>query len=556
MFYRTLQKELEKWKESSHRKPLIIRGARQVGKTTLVHTFGQQFKHYIYLNLEKEKDAQLFSKYDEVEELITRLFIQKRIPKKDISETLLFIDEIQEIPKAINQLRYFKEELPELPVIAAGSMLESLLGKSIAFPVGRVEFRVLRPFSFEEYLIAMKEDMLIELYHKTPIDKYAIPVLLEAFNTYTLIGGMPEIIAHYATHRDITALPTIYDGLLNSYLQDAEKYAKNDERHQLIRFSIQQAIMKAGQRITYQRFGNSNFSSQAVGIVLRALEKTHLIHIMHPVTRPILPLEPDYKKTPRIQFLDTGMMNYFVDIQKNIIGEKDLCKVYQGTMIEHLVGQELLSILTLSLKKIHFWVRQKKQSDAEIDYIYSYDGKLIPIEVKSGATGTLKSLHVYMDIAPINVAIRFYAGEIQLSEMSTPNGKNYHLLSLPYFLVRKIESYLEWLDDKIGIQYISPQQFNEAPEPYKKITKQTQQDWNLTDLNKKHISVLNYCKTSPKKGKEILENALGLSYQSTNKRKYIKPLMDLGLIEFTIKNYEKSKNQRYQLTEKGKKMVE
>jgi predicted AAA+ superfamily ATPase/predicted transcriptional regulator len=551
MFYRNQIKELEQWRRSPSRKPLMIRGARQVGKTTLIHEFGKQFDQYIFLNLEHSIDAELFDEFDDIHQLITRIFLEKGMQLNALEQTLLFIDEIQESPKVVNLLRYFKEEIPRLAVIAAGSMLETLLGKNLTFPVGRVEYKVLRPVSFEEFLKATSQEQLLEEYLKTPIEQYAEKALLRAFHTYALLGGMPEIIQHYSENRDATALAPIYDALISSYLEDAEKYAKSEQQLQLIRFCIHQAMLKAGQRTTFQRFGNSNYPSKAIGEVLRALEKTHLLTVLYPVTGTKLPLEPDHKKTPRIQFLDSGLINFFVGLQQDIIATGDLDKVYNGTLIEHLVGQELLSFQSLTLNKLHFWVRQKKQSDAEIDFLYPYKGKLIPIEVKSGATGTLKSLQVFMDQSPLHFAIRFYAGKRQIDLLRTKEGKSYYLLSLPYFLGARIESYLDWMIQEIGDAPPEIQTFEEAAASYR-TQRVEKKALTLDELSAKHIKLLRFCKDEPKKGERLLTKGLGLSYQSRNKRVYIKPLMNLDLLEFTIPEYEKSKKQRYRITAKGK----
>ena len=554
MFYRNQIKELETWRLSPTRKPLVIRGARQVGKTTLVHEFGKQFKQYIYINLEKTKDAQLFEHFEDIQQLLTRIFLEKRYHQKYIKETLLFIDEIQENPKVVNLLRYFKEEVPQLAVIAAGSMLETLLGKNLTFPVGRVEYKVLRPVCFEEFLLATGEELLLEEFRKTPVEKYAEPVLLDAFHTYALLGGMPEVVASYASQRDITALGPIYDSLLSSYLQDAEKYSHNEQQLHIIRFAIHQAIKKAGHRTTFQRFGNSNYPSKAIGEVLRALEKTHLLHILYPTTGTTLPVEPDHKKTPRIQFLDTGLVNYFAGLQSDILGTKDLNSVYQGKVIEHLVGQELLSFQTLSLQKLHFWVRHKKQSDAEVDFIYPYRGKLIPVEVKSGAKGHLKSLQVFIDQSPLHFAIRFYAGNRQLDKLKTNSGKPFYLLSLPYFLASRLEAYLDWLLQEIGKEADQgPFIAEEANASYQK-TKPAEKQLTIETLTEKHFRILQLCKNGPQKGRKLLEEGLGLSFQSRNKRVYLKSLVDLGLLEFTIKDNIKSKQQRYAITPKGSKL--
>jgi len=555
MFYRRMIKELERWRTDSFRKPLVIRGARQVGKTTLVDEFGKQFKQYIHLNLESAQHRSFFENFRDIHQLFSQILLHHRMKKELVNDTLLFIDEIQEMPEAVNILRYFKEDLPELAVISAGSMLETLLGKKITFPVGRVEYKVLRPVSFEEYLTAMGEEQLLEEYAKLPIENYAHSSLLESFHIYALIGGMPEIIQHYRKNKDITALGPLYDSLIQSYIQDAEKYAKSDHQLQLIRFCIYQTLKKAGSRTSLTGFGNSNYSSKEIGEVLRALEKTYLMHILYPVTGTTLPLEPDQKKTPRIQFLDTGLINYFLGLQKDIIGTQDLHNVYKGTLIEHLTGQELLAQKTLSLDKLHFWIRQKKQSDAEIDFLHLYQGKIIPIEVKSGAKGTLKSLQVFMDKSPLHFAIRLYAGQIQLDELKTQNGKSFHLLSLPYYLTGKLDKYIEWLFDKLGD--IPETQFivEEKKERYGK-KKSVNKTWKIDELGEKHVQVLVSCVKSPQKGRVLIEEKLGLSYQSVNKRKYLNSLRDLELLEFTDKENEKSKKQRYQLTEKGRRFLE
>lgn len=549
MFYRKSIEELEKWRVSKTRKPLIIRGARQVGKTTLVNQFAKQFKQYIYINLEQQKNRLLFES-DDLEQIINHIFFEKKKERNHINETLLFIDEIQESPKVVNLLRYFKEEKPELAVIAAGSMLETLLGKSLTFPVGRVEYKVLRPVSFEEFLIAIEEQQLLEEFRKIPLENYAKNKLIETFHTYALIGGMPEVIQHYKENKDLTLLGPIYDALISSYLEDAEKYAKSEQQLHLIRFSIREAIIKAGHRTSYQNFGNSNYTSKAISEVLRILEKTHLLSVLHPITGTTLPIEPDYKKTPRIQFLDTGLINYFVGLQSQILGTEDLNNVYQGKLIEHLVGQELLSFQTLSLNKLHFWVRQKKQSDAEIDFIFPYKGKLIPIEVKSGAKGTLKSLQVFIDRSPLNFAVRFYAGNLKIDTLETQNGKTFHLLNLPYFLVSKIEAYLEWFIKEIENKAPFENILNEEKAEYKK-RKKKNQPLDIKNLNEKHLKILSLCEKKPQKGKVLIEKGLGLTYQSRNKRVYIKPLINLGFLKFKDTENLKNKQQKYKITRKG-----
>lgn len=444
MFKRSLLIELEKWRENIPRKPLVIRGARQVGKTTLVNQFATQYEQYIYLNLELSEDKEPFENFTSIENLINTLFFLKNKTLTKKSTTLVFIDEIQEVPKALNILRYFYELAPEISVIAAGSMLETLFDKNISFPIGRVEYKVIRPVSFPEFLSAIGENATLEQLTQVPVAAFAQSKLLSLFHTYALIGGMPEIVQHYATHKDLVTLVPIYDSLISGYLDDVEKYAKSNAQILHIRHCIQNSFTQAGKRIKFEGFGNSAYRSREMGESLRTLEKALLLQLVYPCTSASLPMVPDIKKSPRLQILDTGLLNYFVGIQKEIIGTDDLNRIYQGTLIEHLIGQELLAFQYNVLSALHFWVREKKESTAEVDYLFQHDGLIIPIEVKSGKEGTLKSLHSYMDIAPHNFAIRFYAGALNISDAITQNGKQYKILNLPYYLGSQIEKYIAW----------------------------------------------------------------------------------------------------------------
>ena len=445
MFKRALLLELEKWRQNIPRKPLVIRGARQVGKTTLVNQFAAQYEQYIYLNLELSEDKEPFENFTSIENLLNTLFFLKNKTLAKKSTTLIFIDEIQEVPKALNILRYFYELAPEISVIAAGSMLETLFDKNISFPIGRVEYKVIRPVSFPEFLSAIGENAALEQLTQVPVAAFAQSKLLSLFHTYALIGGMPEIVQHYATHKDLVALGPVYDSLISGYMEDVEKYAKSNAQILHIRHCIQNSFAQAGKRIKFEGFGNSAYKSREMGESLRTLEKALLLQLVYPCTSASLPMVPDIKKSPRLQILDTGLLNYFVGIQKEIIGTDDLNSIYQGTLIEHLIGQELLAFQYNALSALHFWVREKKESTAEVDYLFQYDGLIIPIEVKSGKEGTLKSLHSYMDIAPHIFAIRFYAGALNISDAITQNGKQYKILNLPYYLGSQIEKYFDWL---------------------------------------------------------------------------------------------------------------
>jgi len=448
MFHREILKRLSAWNSGLSRKPLILRGARQVGKTTVVNAFGLTFPQYIYLNLENAADQGLFKDNPDIDILVQNIFLTKNQEFIRRGETLLFIDEIQQFPAAINMLRYFYEKYPEIAVIAAGSLLETIFSKGLSFPVGRVDLMVIRPVSFPEFLGAMGEELVLEQLRHIPVNEFAHTRLLQLFHIYALIGGMPEIVNQYARTKDLTALSSIYERLIQAYIDDVEKYTTNDHLIQVIRHCIRTSFLQAGSRIKFQHFGQSNYNSREVGEALRTLEKTYLLSLLYPTTDTILPLLPDLKRSPRLQVLDTGMMNYFLGLRADILSTSDLNNIHLGIIIEHLVGQEILASQFNVLSHLDFWVRERTGSSAEVDYVYLFESKLIPIEVKSGKDGTLRSLHLYMDEAPHDMALRFYAGKLQLTQITTPAGKSYRLLSLPYYLASQTKEYIAWLKNE------------------------------------------------------------------------------------------------------------
>jgi len=445
MYNRNILEELDQWKKSSARKPLILRGARQVGKTTIVEIFAQRYEQYIYLNLEQEEDSKPFKNYQNINQLTEQLFFNQDKDIAKIPTTLLFIDEIQEVPEAINILRYFYEKVPELHVIAAGSLLETAIKGNVRIPVGRVEYKVVRPFSFDEFLQATGDKAALEQFRKIPMNDYAHDKLISLFHTYALIGGMPAVVDHYLAHKNLTALKGLYESLIVSYINDVDKYGRTNNLVQVIRHVINTSYFEAGSRIKFHGFGNSNYGSKEVGEALRTLEKVMLLHLIYPTTNTAIPIVPDYKKSPRLQVLDTGMMNHFAGLQKEIIGTKDLDNIYQGKIAKHIVGQELLAARFNVLNNLHLWVRQKVGTTAEIDFAIPYDGLVIPVEVKSGASGRLRSLHLFMDAASHHFAVRLYNGPVKVDKVTSLTGKEYLLINLPYFLAAHVEKYLDWV---------------------------------------------------------------------------------------------------------------
>jgi uncharacterized protein len=447
IFNRTIEQNFKEWQANVNRKPLILRGARQVGKSTLVNKLGATYKHYVSLNLEKTNDRKFFDKEREVTEIWDQLLFEKKLPN-DPENTLLFIDEIQEIPHVIKQLRYFYEDLPKLNVVVAGSLLEFALGEITSFPVGRVTEMTLHPMNFEEFLVASNENLALEQLKIVPMNEFAFDKLLKLFNTYLIIGGMPEVIKRYVTSNfSMVGLKDVYASIWETYKLDVIKYAKNNSEAKVLRFIIETAPF-VRDRISFTGFGGSNYKSREVGEAFRALDLAKLIYLIYPTTQTSPPQLSDLSRKPRLQFLDTGLMNYASEIQSELLLLEDLNDYYRGFVVNHGVTQELISYYrNNTFFKPQFWVRENTNSNAEVDLTYKWKHLLIPIEIKSGAKGTLKSLHEFIDAAPHNLAIRFLGNRVNMEKSQTRKGKVFHLINLPYFAVSQLDKYIEWAFD-------------------------------------------------------------------------------------------------------------
>ena len=361
---------------------------------------------------------------------------------KKNAPTLLFIDEVQNSPKAVAMLRYFYEDAKWLYVITAGSLLESLIDRSISFPVGRVEYLAVHPCSFTEFLNGIGESFsqdLIESINASPVHDR----MMQFFKTFTVVGGMPNVVKNYAINRDILACDKIYDSLLTSYSDDVEKYAHSASLIQIIRHIISHGWNYAAAPVTFDRFGGSNYRSREVGEAFRTLEKTMLLELVYPVTNTQLPLLPALSRKPKLIWLDTGIVNFVADIRTEIFSAVDIQDTWRGLIAEHIVAQELIVSETKVSKHRQFWVRNKKGSSAEVDFVIAYKGKIIPIEVKSGHNAKLKSLHLFMDEAPHDIAVRVWSQPLSVDEVVTFNGKKFRLINLPFYYVGVLEKVLD-----------------------------------------------------------------------------------------------------------------
>ncbi|MDO4510358.1 MAG: AAA family ATPase [Bacteroidales bacterium] len=448
MHKRTLLESLRVWKNKDGRKPLVLRGARQVGKTTLVMEFAKEFNHFISLNLEHADDAALFNTYSRVDDMLRFLFLKNGIARKDASSILIFIDEIQENAKAVGFLRFFYEQAPWLHVVAARSRLQSLVKEHISFPVGRVEYLTLRPFSFQEYLAAIKGEMWTEaLLDYEHIDAGIHGELIKDFNTYALVGGMPEAVVNFAKNRDIMALAPIYQSLRKGYVEDLERYGKNEKQIAVMRHILNYGWAQAGEAITFAKFAGSDYTSTAVHEAFDVLQKAFILSLDYPITATKAPAIPALTRSPKLIWVDAGLVNFFADIQLEYLQNKDLLDTWRGHAAEQIVAQELRVLLDKHYKEEqHFWVRDKKGADAEIDFVWPTMGKIVPIEVKAGTNSHLRSIHAFVNNCERQVsAIRVWSGEFSVQETVTPapSSKPYRLINVPFYLVSLLDKIIE-----------------------------------------------------------------------------------------------------------------
>jgi uncharacterized protein len=444
VFTRKIESTLAEWKSKYNRKPLILRGARQVGKSTLINKMGESYSYFVSLNLEKPSDKKYFEKEIDVKDIWQQILFEKNIPN-DPQNTLLFIDEIQEIPSVIKQLRYFFEDIPTLHVVAAGSLLEFALGEVKSFPVGRVEEMTLHPLDFEEFLMATGENAALGELRQVPLNNYAYNKLFQLFKNYLIIGGMPEVVRTYTENQfSIVGLKQVYASIWDAYKSDIVKYAKNNAEVNILRHIISSAPY-VRDRITFAGFGSSNYRSREVGEAFRALDLAKIIYLIYPTTQTSPPQIADLTRKPRLQFLDTGLMNYASEIQSELLPLEDMNDYYKGFVVNHCVTQELIANSNQAFIKPLFWVRENVHTNAEVDLTYKWHNLLLPIEVKSGSKGSLRSLHEYMEIAPHDLAIRFLGNQLLLEHGKTRSGKEFRLLNLPYFAVSQLDKYIDWV---------------------------------------------------------------------------------------------------------------
>ncbi len=440
---------LLKWLNKPSRKPLVIRGARQVGKSTLVRQLAKVSDRFcLEFNFETKPELIDFFSSNDPKKIFKELATYIGKPTLSAETTLLFLDEIQAAPQLLAALRYFYEQFPELPVIAAGSLLDFVLEQpEFSMPVGRIEYFFLGPLSFEDFLRAMGETTWLDWLRAYSIqDKVAIPTherLIEYVKQYWLIGGMPEIVAHYSEHQDFSEANNLKLNILQTYQDDFHKYGRH-KQIPLLRRAFQTIPGLIGQTIKYSQIDRDAKSSQ-VKEALEYLNLAKVIHLIYHSHANGLPLRAQIDtKTFKAIFLDIGLQCAALGLNHLAVTKApDWAWINRGSLAEQFIGQ---SFLTLSpsyhAPELFYWVREKAQAAAEVDYVWQWENQLIPIEVKAGKTGRLKSLHYFIKEKHWDLAFRFNTDlpSFLKTDVNLPNEKTIHfrLLSMPFYLVGQL----------------------------------------------------------------------------------------------------------------------
>nr|CAA6820381.1 MAG: Predicted ATPase (AAA+ superfamily) [uncultured Thiotrichaceae bacterium] len=442
---------LYNWLENKKRKPLIIRGARQVGKSTLVELFAQQQSRTL-LNVNLERYPELTSAFtsNNPEQILREIETLPRMPDCD-EQAVLFLDEIQAIPLAIPSLRYFYEDQPELPVISAGSLLEfTLSDHQFSMPVGRIQYLHMGPMTFSEFLSASGEEKLYQIVTEYMpghhIGEVAHTRLMQLLRSYYFVGGMPEAVSTFADTGSYQPVSEVHNSIIETYREDFPKYGNNRDLNRMLNvFNF--AARNVGVKIKY-----SNISREEQSATLKKdLELLCMARVISKVIHSHcsgLPLQADLnEKIYKLLFLDVGLMNAISGLNWRTLSEMDDTRlINEGTIAEQFIGQHLQVLLADSPnRELTYWLREGRSGNAEVDYVIALAGKVIPIEIKAGASGSMRSLHQFMGEKQSKLAVRFDSSLPSINTVQATinigqqqKAVSYPLYSLPLYLVERL----------------------------------------------------------------------------------------------------------------------
>ena len=429
--YRTAIEQLKEWKANNRRKPLIIRGARQVGKTWLMKEFGDNFyEKVVYINFDNnEQMKNLFEGNLEISRIVTGLELYAG-HKIDSDHTLLIFDEVQEVPKALTSLKYFNELAPQYQIVCAGSLLGVALHEGTSFPVGKVEFLDLYPLSFVEFMMAMNKSQYVNLLEDANFDMATTfkQDFVEMLKYYYYVGGMPEAVENFVERRDFNEVRMIQQNILTAYEQDFSKHAPNEAvpRIRMLWNSIAAQLAKENKKFIYGLI-KEGARAKEFELALLWLTDCGLVHKVHRVSAPNLPLKAyEDLKAFKLFLVDIGLLSCMVGLQQKVLLDgNELFKEFKGALTEQYVLQQLKTIKGLN---IYYWTAER--GSAEVDFVIDNGDEVIPIEVKAEQNLKAKSLKVYQEKYQAKIAVRTSMADYKKEEW---------LLNLPLWAIATID---------------------------------------------------------------------------------------------------------------------
>ncbi|HEX3029306.1 MAG TPA: ATP-binding protein [Clostridia bacterium] len=405
--YRTAIELLYKWKDKKSRKPLIIRGARQVGKTWLMKEFGAKaYKKCVYISFDNNQRMQeLFAADLNIERIVTGLELYAGY-KIDPSETLLVFDEIQEVPKALTSLKYFNENAPQYHIVCAGSLLGVALHQGTSFPVGKVEFIDLFPLSFQEFMLAMGKEQYIKLLDGSDYSMVNTfrQEYIDLLKQYYYVGGMPEVVYNFSANKDFSEAREIQGGILDAYEQDFSKHAPHDvvPRIRMLWNSIPSQLTKENKKFIYGLI-KEGARAKEYEMALLWLTDCGLVHMVNRVTAPSLPLKAyEDLKAFKLFLLDVGLLSCMVRLRQDVLLDgNELFKEFKGALTEQYVLQQLKTLKNINT---YYWTNDR--NSAEVDFLIDNGEDVIPLEVKAEVNLQAKSLKTFREKFNPKISLR------------------------------------------------------------------------------------------------------------------------------------------------------
>lgn len=429
--YRTAIELLYKWKDKKGRKPLIIRGARQVGKTWLMKEFGaKEYKKCVYISFDNNQRMQeLFAADLNIERIVTGLELYAG-HKIDPDETLLIFDEIQEVPKALTSFKYFNENAPQYHIVCAGSLLGVALHKGTSFPVGKVEFMDLYPLSFQEFILAMGKEQYVKLLDDSDYSMVTTfrQEYIDLLKQYFYVGGMPEVVNNFSVNKDFNEAREIQGRILDAYEQDFSKHAPYNvvPRIRMLWNSIPSQLTKENKKFIYGLI-KEGARAKEYEMAMLWLTDCGLAHMVNRVTAPNLPLKAyEDLKAFKLFMLDVGLLSCMVRLRQDVLLDRnELFKEFKGALTEQYVLQQLKTLKNINT---YYWTNDR--NSAEIDFLIDNGEDVIPLEVKAEVNLQAKSLKTFREKFNPRISVRTSMADYKKEDW---------LINLPLYAIGTID---------------------------------------------------------------------------------------------------------------------